>query len=103
MQKKYLVLAVAGALMMGSTAFAADKAAAEKAIADAKAMTKEANSAGGEWRDTGKIIKKAEAAAKDGDYDKAVKLADTAKFQSETGLAQAESQKGVGNPGFLKY
>ncbi len=102
MQKKYLVLAVAGALMMGSTAFAADKAAAEKAIADAKTAAKMADSVGGEWRDTGKTIKKAEAAAKEGDFDKAVKLADTARYEGEIGLAQAESQKGVGNPDFLK-
>lgn len=102
MHKKYLVLAAAGALMFGSTAFAADQATADKAIADAKAAAKAANAEGGEWRDTGKMIKKAEAAAKEGDFDKAVKLADTAKFQGEMGLAQAQSQKGVGNPDFLK-
>ncbi len=102
MLKRYLVLVAAAALMASASAFAADKAAAEKAIAEAKEATKAAGAAHGEWRDTGKIIKKAEAAAEAGDFDKAVKLAGTAKFQSEMGLAQAEAQAGVGNPGYLK-
>ena len=35
-----------------------------------------------EWRDTGKILKKAKAAQKEGDFDMAVKLADKAKKQA---------------------
>ena len=102
MLKKYLVLLAAAALMASASAFAADKAAAEKAIAEAKEATKAAGAAHGAWRDTGKIIKKAEAAAEAGEFDKAVKLADTAKFQGEMGLAQAKSQVGTGNPVYLK-
>lgn len=41
------------------------------------------------WRDTGKIIKKAKAALKKGEFDKAVKLANQAKAQSTHALDQA--------------
>ncbi len=45
------------------------------AIKQAKAAQKEAASLGFEWRDTGKIIKNAEVAAKEGNDKKAIKLA----------------------------
>ena len=48
---------------------------AKDAIKAAKAAQKEASSLGFEWRDMGKTIKKAEAAAKDGKDKKAIKLA----------------------------
>jgi len=45
-----------------------------------------------EWRDTGKIIKKAKKALKAGEYDKAVKLANKAKAQSTMALQQQREQ-----------
>ena len=67
-----LALAMAG-LSAGSLQ-AGDVKAAEFSAAIEKAETarKKAASVGGEWRDTGKMIKKAKAAAKNGDYDKAI-------------------------------
>jgi nucleoid-associated protein YgaU len=67
----------------------AQKSAAEAAIAAADAALKKAASVGGEWRDSRKILKKAEAALKKGDYAKAIKLANQARRQGELGYAQA--------------
>lgn len=100
LKKTTLSAAVTLALFAGS-ALAADKAEYEKALADAQAAIKIAASAGGEWRDTGKILKAAEEAAKAGDYDKAVKLANTAAFQGRMGAQQANEQVNAGNPAYL--
>lgn len=48
-----------------------------------------------EWRDTGKILKKARKAKGKGDFDKAVKLAGKAKRQAIMAVAQAKAQKNV--------
>jgi osmotically-inducible protein OsmY len=85
------------------TAAPADAKSSSEAIAAAKAAQKKAASVKGEWRDTGKIIKKAEAAAKKGDYEGAVKLAAKAQDQGELGYAQAVSQKELKMPSYLKY
>lgn len=63
---------------------------ASAAIAAAEDANKKANKVGYEWRDAGKIIKKAKAAAKDGDFDGAVKMANKAKSLGE--LAYKQSQ-----------
>ena len=57
--------------------------AAEQAIADAKAANAEAAAMGFEWRDTGKIIKDAEAALAAGDNEKALALANKALAQAD--------------------
>ena len=56
------------------------------AIAAAKEAQKQANSVGGEWRDTGKMIKKAEKLLKEGKTEEAAKLAEQAEAQ---GMARA--------------
>jgi len=75
-----------------SAAPVADQASAEKAIADAKSANAEAKKMGHEWRDTGKIIKQAEAALAAGDYQKAMDLADKARRQGENAQQQAREQ-----------
>jgi hypothetical protein len=102
MLNKKLALAalVAGMIATGSV-FAANKADAEAAIAAAKAAQKAAASVNGEWRDTGKMIKKAEKEAESGNYADAIKIAEKAKHQGMAGKTQAMNQKGVGNPGYL--
>lgn len=102
MLKKILALSAAGWLMLGASVFAADKAEADKAVADAKAAGELAKAAGGEWRDTAKILEDAEKALGAGEFEQAVKLAGKAKFQYEAAAAQAEAEQGVGNPGYLK-
>lgn len=95
------------ALAMSSTAIAADKNAdiAKAAIDKAETSRQHAASVGGEWRDTGKIIKKAKAALKDGQFDKAIKLAGKAERQGSYGYEQAvsqEAQKNIASPSYLK-
>ena len=78
-----------------------EKALAEKAIADAQAARKKAASVGGEWRDTGKMIKQAEDAVKAGEFEKAISLADQAKRQGELGYEQAMTEKNATFPSFM--
>ncbi len=61
---------------------------AEQAIAAAKEAYARAKKEGYAWRDTGKIIKKAEKALADGDEAKAIKLANKARKQSELAIEQ---------------
>lgn len=65
---------------------------AEAAIAAAKEAQKQADSVGGEWRDTGKMIKKAEKLLKEGKTKEAAKLAEEAEAQAMLGYIQATSQ-----------
>ena len=58
----------------------------------AKDAQKQANSVGGEWRDTGKMIKKAEKLLKEGKTEEAAKLAQKAEAQGMLGYMQATSQ-----------
>lgn len=73
----------------------ADSTAYKAAYAAAAAAVKKASAIGGEWRDTGKIMKKAEDAAKAGDYKKAISLTNTAKLQAENGYEQAKNNTGA--------
>ncbi len=63
------------------------------AFAEANETRKMANSLGYEWRDTAKILKQAAEAAEQGDLDKAMKLIEQAKFQSEAAITQANREK----------
>ena len=65
---------------------------AEASIAAAKDARKQAKSVGGEWRDTGKMIKKAEKLLKEGKTKEAAKLAQQAEAQGMLGYMQATSQ-----------
>lgn len=61
-------------------------------ISQAEKAISTADTVGGEWRDTHKLIKKAKAAAKKGDMKKAITLAKTAKKQGELGFKQANEE-----------
>jgi nucleoid-associated protein YgaU len=65
---------------------------AEEAIAEAKAANAEAKAANYEWRDTGKIIKQAEAKLAAGDDAAAIALANKAKNQALTAVAQGDAE-----------
>ena len=82
-----LVLAT-GCAGTGGYGFGPDPEA-DKAIADAKAANKKAKGKGYEWRDAGKMIKKAEKANNGGDSTMAIKLANKAKRQGEIAVHQA--------------
>jgi len=96
-----IALALSG-LAAGSALASDDAAQFKQAIEKAEMAKKKAASAKGEWRDTGKIIKKAKAAAKKGDYASAIKLANTAYRQGELGYQQAVEQKDVGFPSYMR-
>ncbi len=68
---------------------------ATSAIKSAKEENKKAAAVGYEWRDTGKILKKAEAAAKKGDNEEAIKLANKAKTQASLAIKQHQLEQGI--------
>ncbi len=79
-----------------------DKSAVAKAmIASAEQAQAKAAEVGGEWRDVGELIKEAQTLSKAGDFDKAIELASTAKFQSERGYEQAMAEKDAGFPQYM--
>ena len=96
MQKLTKSLFLAAALLCGGGVYASSVNAAgmsaEKAIADAKEAQKQAASVGGEWRDTGKMIKKAEELLKEGKNKEAAEMAEAAEVQAMLGYMQATSQ-----------
>jgi len=100
-----LLLAMGAGAAIAAEAKASDPKAAEavKVIDNAEKARKRAASVDGEWRDTGKFIKKAKALSKEGKYDAAIKLAKKAKREGELGYEQAVSQKELRIPSYLKY
>lgn len=80
----------------GDASKSAAAGGAEAAISAAKAANKGAKSVGYEWRDTGKMIKKAEKLAKEGKTEEAIKLAKKAEMQGKVAQKQAASQKDAG-------
>lgn len=73
----------------------------EAALAKAKSAQKAASKSNNEWRDTGKMIKAAEKAAKKGEYYRAKRMAMAAEKQGHLAVMQAKEQQSVGNPGYL--
>ena len=96
MHKTIKTLLAVATLTISSTVFLAPAGAADmsadKAIAAAKEARKHAASVGGEWRDTGKMIKKAEALLAEGKTEEAAKMAAEAEAQAMLGYMQATSQ-----------
>ena len=92
-----LKLAIATiALSLTTLATPAMAAGSADAIKAAKDAQKEAKSIGFEWRDMGKMIKKAEELAKDGKEKKAIKLANKVAGQLDLIKKQAEVAKTAG-------
>jgi nucleoid-associated protein YgaU len=75
------------------TAPAVTQADAEKAIAAAKVSIAEAKKLNAGWTVTDDLIKQAEEALGAGDYAKAVELANQAKRQADSAIAQAKSEQ----------
>ena len=97
--KNIVTLAAIAAFTLGACASGPvhTKNDAAGAIAAAEHETSRAKKKNYEWRDTGKIIKKAKDAMKKEDYDEAVKLANIAKQQSTMALQQYADQKDAAN------
>lgn len=92
---KFVPFLIAAALVLSAcgTQQKHNKNDAASAIMAAEQANKKAKKAEFEWRDTGKIIKKAKKAAKEGEFDKAVKQANKAKKQAQMALKQAKAAK----------
>jgi hypothetical protein len=74
---------------------------AQAMIEAAEAARAKAAEVGGEWRDVGEMLKEAQSLMKAGEFDKAIQLAATAKFQSERGYEQAMAEKDADFPGYM--
>lgn len=93
MNLKAMALGLMLAVAIPATTFASDDAKA--AIKAAKDKYAEVKKAGFAWRDTEKMIKKAEKLAEK-EPEKAIKMANKAKKQAENGLEQAKAAKNAG-------
>jgi len=93
-----LVIASALALSLAACQSAPTKTLAEAnmALKSAMAANSKAKKMYVEWRDTGKLLKKARKAKGKGEFDKAVKLAGKAERQAINAVAQAKAQKNLG-------
>ena len=100
-KKTLLSLAITSALALSGAALAAGQADFDKAYAAATAAVKKAAAMKNEWRDSGKLLKKAQKAAKAGDFAKAIKLAKAAEFQGRMAQEQALANANAGNPDYL--
>jgi len=88
--KKIIVSTALAAIFFAPVSFAATQSEAASAITAAVVKNNEARKAGFEWRDTyKKQLGPAKKAYQKGDYDKAFKMANTAKAHAELGLTQA--------------
>ena len=97
--KPLIGLVLTGLLATGCSAYGTKEASPENynsAVEKAKISIANAKKAHYEWRDSGKILKKAAKAAKAGDYTTATKLANKAGRQGELAVKQAETQKNAG-------
>jgi hypothetical protein len=99
MLKGISVVTLSTGLLLGCTAGTTTKAgpspAASQAITAAVTTNNKAKAVGYEWRDTGKLIKKAKKAAKKGDNETAIKLAKKAETQAELAIKQAAYEKSI--------
>ncbi len=82
------IITFAFATLLSTGAFAS----ADSAIAAAEAANNAAKAVGYEWRDTGKMIKKAKELAKKGQTSAAIKLAKQAEEQGHDAVAQYKSE-----------
>lgn len=105
MRKLSTIVAVMGASLLVACAgntVAADEKSFNASYEAADAARKQAASMHYEWRDTGKMLKKAKEAAAKGDYETAEKLANKARMQGEMAVAQAKEQEQLWQSAVLK-
>ena len=96
--KTILRTVVASALFFAAGVVGASEPTAadfNKAFADANDARKMAGELGHEWRDTAKILKKAQETAAAGDLKKAMELVAEAKLQGEAGIVQAKRESAL--------
>ncbi|MBD3670478.1 MAG: SoxXA-binding protein [Gammaproteobacteria bacterium] len=94
--KKIAILAASSLIALSACASGPSKEEVTPVIESAKAENAAAKKMGFMWRDAGKMIKKAEAALKEGDTAQAMKLAKKAEFQGKMAQIQAKEQANAG-------
>jgi len=94
--KIFAGVALASVLMLGNAYASSSEAEYKSALNEAKTALNNAKKVQFLWRDSGKILKKADKAAKSGDFAKATKLANKAKRQGELALLQSKEQANAG-------
>ena len=77
-------------------------AEAQRMIDEAEQARKKAASVDSEWTGVGKLIKQAQVAMKEGDYDQAIKNAKEAAAQGMLGYEQGASQKELEVPSYFR-
>ncbi len=92
---------LAGLLIASPISQGATKIQALDAIAAAEQARQRAAAIGGEWRDTGKLIKKAKQSLEAHLYTQAVELANQARLQGKLGYEQAMRQRNAGFPQYM--
>ncbi len=70
----------------------------EDAVKEANASINNAKAVNYEWRDSRKLLEKADKLNKEGQSEKAIKLVAKAKKQGDLAVAQAEQQASVNGP-----
>lgn len=97
--KPLISLVTASLILLGCSNYGTKSASTDdyqKALAEATISLDNAKKSGFEWRDSRDILQNAEKAAKEGDFTKAIELANLAKHQGE--LALIQSQKPLTGP-----
>ena len=94
--KKLCLTSIIGACLLAPAL--AQAGSYEEAVKEANASIDNAKAANYEWRDSRKLLKKADNLNKEGKTDQAMKLVATAKKQGELAVAQAELQSSVNGP-----
>jgi hypothetical protein len=93
--RKHAPLAALLLLASGPVLAGAGKGDAEAAIAAAEAARKAAADLHYEWNTIAPLLEEASAALTAGDFDKAVALANKAKYQGDAAVAQARHESEV--------
>lgn len=94
--KKHKLLTIIGSICVVLGASSCAHMEASNAKSEAVAEIDKAKAMGFEWRDSRKLLKKAEKALEDGDVEKANKLIAQAKEQGRDAQVQAKAQMNAG-------
>ncbi len=104
MNRKLIVLifALLAGLMLHTSSIAADAAEYKTALEKARQTLAEAEKKVQIWSTSEVLLKDAEKAAADGDFDLAARLATEARLQGELAVATAEREKKIWQKGVPK-
>lgn len=99
--KTLAVMAISSWLVIGCAGMGSEEKqrAYEQAMAEAQAAYNKSLTVQFAWRDSMDLMKAAEKAAKDGELDKAISLANESRQQSELAYNQYQEQKNAGEVG----